>query len=97
MHHPATRVLIAEDHELFRRGLTELLEGEGFQVVGTAARAEEAISLARVCSPDVTTTLPCAFATSTAPSITVTIVSVPTTRTSKWVPMAEATADAVTI
>ncbi len=53
MHHPATRVLIAEDHELFRRGLTELLEAEGFQVVGTAARAEEAIALARACSPDV--------------------------------------------
>ena len=49
----ATRVLIAEDHELFRRGLVDLLSTEGFDVVGVASTAEEAVSLAAELEPDV--------------------------------------------
>ncbi|RNL63844.1 response regulator transcription factor [Arthrobacter oryzae] len=47
--HPATggapadlRVYILDDHELVRRGLQELLEGEGFVVVGSSGSAVEA-------------------------------------------------------
>ncbi|MEO5993275.1 MAG: DNA-binding response regulator, partial [Arthrobacter sp.] len=36
------RVFILDDHELVRRGLQELLEGEGFLVVGSSGSAVEA-------------------------------------------------------
>ena len=40
------RVAVADDHELFRRGLRELLEKHGFDVVGEASDGAEAIALA---------------------------------------------------
>ena len=41
------RVLLADDHTLFREGVRMLLEAQGdFDVVGEAATAEEAIEQA---------------------------------------------------
>ncbi|MDQ7820386.1 MAG: response regulator transcription factor [Armatimonadota bacterium] len=48
------RVLVADDHALFRRGVTALLAGrEDMEVVGEAADGEEAIERARELMPDV--------------------------------------------
>jgi DNA-binding NarL/FixJ family response regulator len=47
------RVLIAEDDEMLRGALAELLAGQGFQVVGQASDGEEALALARKLVPDV--------------------------------------------
>jgi DNA-binding NarL/FixJ family response regulator len=48
------RVLIADDHPLFRGGLRSLLESVAdMEVVGEATTGEEAIQLARSCDPDV--------------------------------------------
>jgi DNA-binding NarL/FixJ family response regulator len=48
------RVLIADDHPLFRGGLRSLLESVAdMEVVGEATTGEEAIQLARSCGPDV--------------------------------------------
>jgi DNA-binding NarL/FixJ family response regulator len=38
------RVLIADDHGLFRQGLRQLLEGEGYDVVAEARTGEEALT-----------------------------------------------------
>ena len=46
------RVLIAEDEALIRLDLREMLEEEGFDVVGEAADGEQAIALARQLTPD---------------------------------------------
>jgi response regulator NasT len=46
------RVLIAEDEALIRLDLREMLEEEGFQVVGEAADGEQAVALAQQLSPD---------------------------------------------
>ena len=43
----ATRVLIAEDEALIRLDLREMLQEEGFDVVGEAADGEQAVALAR--------------------------------------------------
>jgi len=53
--HPlAIRVLIADDHPIFRDGLRKLLESEpGIHVVGEAADGAEAVSLARKLMPDI--------------------------------------------
>jgi DNA-binding NarL/FixJ family response regulator len=47
------RVFILDDHELVRRGLQELLEGEGFEVVGTSGTAAEATRRIPALKPDV--------------------------------------------
>ncbi|MCG2622377.1 response regulator transcription factor [Arthrobacter sp. I2-34] len=47
------RVFILDDHELVRRGLHELLEDEGFEVVGETGSAEEATRLIPALHPDV--------------------------------------------
>ncbi|MBB5641448.1 response regulator [Cryobacterium roopkundense] len=47
------RVFILDDHELVRRGLRELLEGEGFDVVGEAGLAHDALRLIPLARPDV--------------------------------------------
>ena len=38
------RVIIADDHGLFRQGLRQLLEGEGYVVVAEATSGEEALT-----------------------------------------------------
>jgi DNA-binding NarL/FixJ family response regulator len=48
------RILIADDHPLFRGGLRSLLESvPETEVVGEAASGEEAVQLARTLAPDV--------------------------------------------
>jgi len=48
------RVLIADDHPLFRDGLAALLNGEpGTEVAGAAATGTEAVDLASQTQPDV--------------------------------------------
>ena len=51
---PLLRVLIADDHPLFRDGMRGLLESvDDLAVVGEAATGEAAVSLARALRPDV--------------------------------------------
>ena len=47
------RVLLVDDHDLFRSGLRNLLEDEGVQVVGEAAAGQEALDIVRELAPDV--------------------------------------------
>jgi DNA-binding NarL/FixJ family response regulator len=47
------RVVIVDDHDLFRRGLRELLEEQGIRVVGEAADGVEGMQLATHALPDV--------------------------------------------
>jgi DNA-binding NarL/FixJ family response regulator len=49
----APRVLIVDDHDLFRTGLRNLLEEQGVNVVGEAATGEEAVRAVRQATPDV--------------------------------------------
>lgn len=49
----STRVLIADDHELFRRGVADVLAAADFSVVAEAGDAAEALELARSHLPDV--------------------------------------------
>jgi len=46
------RILIADDHSLFRDGLRSLLMAEGHEVVGEAKNGREAVSLTREIKPD---------------------------------------------
>jgi DNA-binding NarL/FixJ family response regulator len=46
-------VVVVDDHQLFRTGLQELLEGEGLEVVGAAADGESALELVADRAPDV--------------------------------------------
>ena len=48
-----TRVVLVDDHEIVRRGLKELLQDEGFDVVGEAGNAAEALVRVRALRPDV--------------------------------------------
>jgi DNA-binding NarL/FixJ family response regulator len=47
------RVLIVDDHDLFRTGLRNLLEEQGVQIVGEAASGAEAVKIVRELAPDV--------------------------------------------
>jgi DNA-binding NarL/FixJ family response regulator len=47
------RILIVDDHDLFRAGLRHLLEEQGIKVVAEAADGEAAIKLAQELAPDV--------------------------------------------
>lgn len=49
----AISILIVDDHDLFRRGLRELLEERGFRVVGEAKDGQQAVQLALRSRPDV--------------------------------------------
>ena len=51
---PAVRVVICDDHELFRQGLSMVLGGtDGIDVVGVAADGAEAVALVEEHQPDV--------------------------------------------
>ncbi|MCP4537385.1 MAG: response regulator transcription factor [Chloroflexi bacterium] len=51
---PPIRVLIADDHRLFRRGLRQVCELDGgFEVVGEAEHGQQAVELVRRLQPDV--------------------------------------------
>ena len=47
------RVLIVDDHDLFRSGLRNLLEEQGVHIVGEAAAGQEALRIVRDVAPDV--------------------------------------------
>jgi two-component system, NarL family, response regulator NreC len=48
------RVLLADDHHLFRNGLRRILEGQpGFEIVAEASTGLEAIEMAKAHKPDV--------------------------------------------
>ena len=47
-----TRVVIAEDEAIIRLDLKELLEEEGYEVVGETGRGDQAVDLVRELDPD---------------------------------------------
>ncbi len=49
----SVKVVIADDHEVVRRGLVSLLAGSEVKIVGEAANGEEALKLVRKLKPDV--------------------------------------------
>lgn len=49
---PRPRVVLAEDEAIIRLDLREILEGQGYEVVGEAGRGDEAIDLVRELAPD---------------------------------------------
>jgi two-component system, response regulator PdtaR len=49
---PTRRVLVAEDEALIRLDLKEMLEEEGYEVVGEAADGEQAVEMAGRLRPD---------------------------------------------
>jgi DNA-binding NarL/FixJ family response regulator len=46
------RILIADDHALFRDGLRSLLTAQGHEVVGEAKNGREAVAMARTIAPE---------------------------------------------
>ena len=49
----SVRVLLVDDHDLFRTGLRNLLEERGVQIAGEASTGAEAVRLVREVTPDV--------------------------------------------
>jgi DNA-binding NarL/FixJ family response regulator len=49
----AVRVLLVDDHDLFRTGLRNLLEEQGVDIVGEAGDGAQAVRLVRELAPDV--------------------------------------------
>ncbi len=47
------RILLADDHRIFRQGVRALLEREGFRVEGEVADGHAAIQMAAQLTPDV--------------------------------------------
>ena len=52
-HVEALRVLLVDDHDLFRTGLRNLLEEQGLAIVGEAGTGAEAVAYVRELTPDV--------------------------------------------
>ena len=50
----ATRVVLADDHHIFRQALKTLMTREGIEVVGEASDGDEAVELSREHQPNVT-------------------------------------------
>ena len=48
------RVLLIDDHALVRKGLEELLQSRGIEVIGSAGNGEEGIAIAKEKTPDIT-------------------------------------------
>ena len=48
-----TRVILVDDHPVFRNGLRALLQASGIDVVGEAATGADAVDLAAQLTPDV--------------------------------------------
>ncbi|MEI6240603.1 MAG: response regulator transcription factor, partial [Planctomycetia bacterium] len=49
----AVKVVIADDHEVVRRGLVSLLAGSDVKIVGEASTGDEAVKLTKKLKPDV--------------------------------------------
>ena len=47
------KVVIADDHEVVRRGLVSLLAGSEVKIVGEAASGDEAVKMTKKMKPDV--------------------------------------------
>ena len=48
----ATRILIADDHEVVRAGLKSIFQGTGIEVVAEADGGDQAVQLTLECNPD---------------------------------------------
>jgi DNA-binding NarL/FixJ family response regulator len=49
----ALQILVADDHQIVREGISAILERHGFQISGEAGNGREAVRLARAHPPDV--------------------------------------------
>jgi two-component system, NarL family, nitrate/nitrite response regulator NarL len=49
---PRWRVVVADDHPIFREGLIRVLESRGFEVIGAATDGDEALPLVASLKPD---------------------------------------------